>query len=409
MHYAQKTTGCSLVVLPGWCVYLLFVLALAVGFWQGRRSSAVRYTDTNASAIDKHYFKGLNHLLNEQPDAAIETFIEALEVNSETLETHLALGNLLRRRGETDRAIRIHQNLLARPSLPIQQSHQVQYELAIDFIKAGLFDRAEGLLKELVATDGNYRSQGLQRLLEIYRDEKEWEQGLAIISELSGSRFSKNYDRWADIKAHFHCELAEEYMLSTNYLTARQQLKYALAADKKSVRASLLLGKLEISAGHYRKGISQLQKITSQNRQFFPEALPILFAGYEQLNDIKGYRQFLMSLPDEYLSDALLIAVADIIEQDEGQAAAAQYIASEVLKKPSAGGLYRLLEFYIELSQGRTQEHLQSLKTVMSAIIDHRAHYMCQDCGFKGKQLHWLCPSCKTWGSIEPIKTTNCE
>jgi lipopolysaccharide biosynthesis regulator YciM len=386
-----------------WQLYLALLVALAIGFWQGRRYRKKFAQNANPS-LSQQYFQGLNFLLNEEPDAAIESFIKALEVNSETLETHLALAKLLRKRGEVDRAIRIHQNLLARPGLTKEQSQQAQYELATDFAKAGLLDRAEGLLLTLVKSHGPFQVSGLMRLLEVYRDEKEWENGLAVLQNLSGSRFGKSYEQWAPVRAHFCCELAEQAIIKIRYEEARHWLKQALGYDKQSARASLLLGRLDIAAGNAQRGIQQLQKIAEQNPDYFSEALPYLVEGYRQLGELKKYRLFLESIHRQYPSAIVSAALTDIIAQQEGERAAAEFIAREVRDNPSGMGLHKLLDYYLSFADDKTREHLSALQTVMQKVIARSPHYQCRQCGFKGQKLHWLCPSCKQWGSIKPIK-----
>lgn len=382
-----------------WQLYVALVLALAIGFFLGYRyRRQKRNSPSFSTSIDDQYFKGLNFLLNEEPDAAIDTFIQALEVNSDTLETHLALGKLLRKRGEVDRAIRIHQNLLARPGLTFPQIQQAQYELATDFIKAGLLDRAEGLLEELVAKDGTYKVLGLKRLLEVYRDEKEWLQGLDVLQKLSGSRLSRSYDEWAPIRAHFCCELAEVSVSRSDHLVARQWLKQALGYEKQSVRAGLLLGELEIADGALEKGATQLRRVALQSVDCIPEVLPLLTSTYQQLNQFDEYFDFLSSLYRTTPNAGILLVLADIIARRDGELVAAEYIAQEIVKIPSGLGLHRLLEYYLSFSQGSTHRYLQSLQNVVNEVVVHGVSYQCRHCGFSGKQLHWLCPSCKRWG-----------
>ena len=388
-----------------WGLYLALIIALGIGFIVGYRQSQKDKKPSSSSlkGIDRHYFTGLNFLLNEQPDAAIDAFIQALEVNSETLETHLALGNLLRKRGEVDRAIRIHQNLLARPGLTLHQAQQAQYELATDFVKSGLFDRAEGLLEELVTKEGPYKILGLKRLLEVYRDEKEWQSGLTVLQKLSGSRFSKAYEEWAPIRAHFYCELAELSIAKQQYDEARQWLKKALSDHKHNIRAGLLLGRLEVSIGNSHKAIAQLQKVITFDTHYVAEVIPYLTEAYQQLGDIRAYRSFLEPLVGSHPhEESVLIALADAIEYQDGAKAAAEYVAQAVIQQPSRMGLHKLLDYYLQLSEGNTQQHLQSLKVVMEQVVSDSTHYQCEKCGFKGHSLHWLCPTCKTWGSMQP-------
>lgn len=389
--------------MSDWGLYIALIAAVAIGFWQGRRYQHGKDHSTS-HYLDQRYFQGLNFLLNEQPDAAIDAFIKALEVNSETLETHLALGKLLRKRGEVDRAIRIHQNLLARPGLSLEQSQQAQYELATDFAKAGLLDRAEGLLKELVKVEGPFQIDGLKQLLEVYRDEKEWQSGLEVLQLLSGSRLSKSYDQWLFIRAHFCCELAEEAIAVKDFNAARQWLKQGLQYDKSSVRAIIASGQLEIMLGNYQRGIQYLKKIVEQGPDYLAEVIPYLAEGYHKLSQFKKYRRFLQEIYRHQSSPVLALALTDAIAQEDGGMAAAEFIAKEVRDNPSGMGLLKLLDYYLSFADAKSREHLMALKVVVERIIRRSSYYQCNHCGFKGQKLHWLCPSCKQWGQVKPLK-----
>lgn len=384
-----------------WQLYLAILAALAIGFWQGKRYKKDSVKATHS--LNKEYFQGLNFLLNEQPDAAIDSFIKALEVNSDTLETHLALAKLLRKRGEVDRAIRIHQNLLARPGLSKYQSEQAQYELSVDFTKAGLFDRAEGLLLDLIKEEGEFQRLGQVLLLEVYRDEKEWEQGLKILQQLAGSRFSKSYEQWAPIRAHFCCELAEFAIESKKFNDSRSWLKQAISYDKHCARAIILLGRLDISIGKIVHGVQQLQKIIEQSPEYLSEALPYISEGYKKLDDMPKYRSFLNSASSKLDHPVIIAELTDVIASIEGNLAAAEFIAAEVKAKPSGMGLNKLLDYYLTLADDKTKANLAPLKTVMQRTLLKSPHYQCKQCGFKGQKLHWLCPSCKQWGTVMPI------
>ncbi len=391
--------------MSDWTLYLALLAALAIGFYAGVRQARKGLQDSSQTQIDDHYFQGLNFLLNEQPDAAIDTFIRALEVNSDTLETHLALGKLLRKRGEVDRAIRIHQNLLARPGLTLQHVQQAQYELAMDFAKAGLFDRAEGLLVELVSREGLYRVAGLQCLLEVYRDEKEWLKGLEVLQKLSGSRLSRTYEKWAPIRAHFCCELAEIDFEAKRYENARHWLKQALSYERQSIRAALLLGKLEIAVGDNAKGIIQLERLLASHTDYAAEIIPLLTTAYQVIGNTQKYKAFLLNLHQREHDVVVLLALADLIAQQESDLVAAEYVANEIIKHPSGVGLHKLLDYYLAFAEGKTFQYLSSLKVVMERVIAKSAYYQCQQCGFKGQSLHWLCPSCKSWGGLKSKRT----
>lgn len=390
--------------MPDIMMIAMLVAAIAIGYFLGLIKVSKKQVDVAAKALDKSYFKGLNLLLNEQPDAAIDTFIEALEVNSETLETHLALGNLLRRQGEVDRAIRIHQNLLARPGLTITQQHQSQFELARDYIKAGLLDRAESLFQELVELSPELRDTCLEHLVEIYRDEKEWEKAINAVEHLVGRRFSKVPAKWRCAQAHFCCELAEIALESNDYLSARRHLKSSLNYDKNLVRASLIWGQLEYKLGNTRDALKILKKIPHQDADFLEEALPLFVQCYESLNDYAGLLKFLQQLQETHPSNSVILELTERIRQSQGDQAAAQFIGNQLKERPSVKGVSKLLDFYLSHSKEKAQENLHLLKQLVDQLIASKPNYRCQHCGFTGNHLHWLCPSCKSWSTVKAIR-----
>ncbi len=383
--------------VPGWLAYLSLILAFAFCFWQGARFSARRQQTT--SAVDQHYLKGLNFLLNEQSDEAIDTFVRALEVNASTLETHLSLGNLLRRRGEVDRAIKIHQNLLARPNLTVEQQHQAEYELAVDFIKLGLFDRAEKILSVLIERDGVFREKSLHRLLELHQAQGDWQQGLDVIQSLQGTRLKAA--EFQSLRAHFCCELAKSCFESGDLERTKTFVKQAILYDRNSLRANLMACEYGAKT-NLRKALASLKKVLIDNPVYIDVALPVIAASYRSLADEKSYRHFLETFYAQFESVGVLSALAVQIEKEEDAFAAAKYVSDQVQKKPSLKGVDLLLDYYLEFSKGGTREHLQSLKQVLQEVLSNIKPYKCQSCGFKSEELHWLCPTCKTWDSIQP-------
>ena len=326
----------------------------------------------------------------EQTDSAIDTFIASLDVTADTFETHLVLAKLLRKRGETDRAIKIHQNMLVHPQLTKAQSQQVQYELALDLAKVGLLDRAESLLKNLIETTNHFHVKAFETLLEIYQDQKDWRHGLEILDQLSGSRFSKTYDYWAPIKAHFLCELAECSFSACHYDEARTLLKKALVCDKKSVRASLILGRLDIQTGHLRRGITQLQTILEQNPDYLSVAIPFLSEAYGRLGEPKKYRQFLSGVYKVNPQPIIIMTLMTLIEAIEGKVAAIDFLSAEMVKRSFEQGIYTLLEHYIIEMEAPNKERLVGLKDCLQRVMPHSSPYQCHQCGFESEQLYWF-------------------
>ncbi|MFK8047597.1 MAG: lipopolysaccharide assembly protein LapB [Halioglobus sp.] len=392
-------------------IFLLLFAAIAIGWLLGRRSS----NPTSSSAeLSSDYYKGLNYLLDGRPDGAIDTFIEALEVNSETLETHLALGNLLRKRGEVERAIRVHQNLLARPSLPRGQIHQAHLELAKDYISAGLLDRAESLLLSLVDESAEQREASRRYLLEIYQSEREWRRAIEIATDLlprktllGGSASGLDDERGRQLivaRAHYYCELAELKLNEGEFQEARDLLEKALVQDKRCVRASIMLANVEYETGHFKRAIRALRKVRHQDPDFLPETIALLRKCYAEIGDERALKAYLEECLGSDPSPNLLLAVAEDICEAGGKGAAAEFLSSRLADQPSLRGLARLIHLQLADAEGPAKDNLDLLQVLVARLVTERPLYRCEHCGFSGQQLHWFCPGCKYWGAMKTIK-----
>ncbi len=390
-------------------VFLLLFVAIGIGWWLGRRSVQLSTTD-----LPGQYYKGLNYLLDGRPDGAVDAFINALEVNSETLETHIALGNLLRKRGEVDRAIRIHQNLLARPSLPRQQVHQAHLELARDYISAGLFDRAERLLLDLVKDSPEQRRASQRHLLEIFQSQREWANAIEVATELLPRKSllgqtgpaprGANRQPVAVALAHYHCELATELLKHGSVQGARKELQQALLHDRLCVRASLMLGELECQAGNYRQAIKALRKVGQQDPDYIPETIPTLQEAYRELGEERTLREYLEECLQANPAAPLVLAVADDIRDSSGVEASATFLSEQLAKYPSLRGLSRLIALQMGNTEGQIRDNLSLLARLVERLLAERPTYRCSHCGFAGRQLHWFCPGCKHWGTVKSIR-----
>ncbi|AGY91697.1 hypothetical protein SPICUR_03525 [Spiribacter curvatus] len=377
-------------------LWLLLPLAALSGWWIGRRSSSRSRT----ASLPADYFQGLNYLLNEQPDRAIEIFTRLVEVDSETVETHLTLGNLFRRRGEADRAVRIHQNLIARPSLAPEQRAGALLELGRDYLAAGLLDRAEALFIEAMAFS-DFRITALQCLLDIYQQEREWESAIDIAQRLQRADGGELRTEMGQ----FACEQAEQLRRQHAGPTEiRQALRRATHLDRDCVRASLLKSDLEQDEGRWRASIKACEQVKTQDPDYIPEILPRLEAGYQALDERRSYRQALNRLFHTQPSVSVIIKLSELIETDEGRGAAVEFLATQLRARPSVRGLNRLITLNIDSDDvdHRRQRDLQVLRELFQALLADRLPYRCVECGFEGRQLHWQCPSCRSWASIKP-------
>lgn len=377
--------------------WLLLPVAAVSGWWVGRRNSGGGGSRQSGN-IYPEYFKGLNFVLNEQPDKAIEVFIRMLEVDSETVETHLALGNLFRRRGEVDRAIRIHQNLIARPTLNKEQRAQALLELGLDYMRLGLLDRAEGLFLELVESN-LYLRQAYTELLDIYQQEKDWENAISIARKLelvSGKPLDP-------MIAQFYCERAELALNEGNTRVVKEHIRRAFSFDPKCVRASLLEARMYQSLGKDKLAIRSYKKIESQDSDYLTEILEPLFECYRRLDRVDEFIEYLRMLVNIYGGISAMLLLTELLAEREGENAAIHFISEELKSRPTVKGVDKLIQYTLTKSVGETHEHLSTIKELTGQLIENRPKYKCNNCGFDAKLLHWQCPSCKNWATVKPV------
>ncbi|WP_458524678.1 lipopolysaccharide assembly protein LapB [Onishia taeanensis] len=379
----------------------LLVSAVAIGWWLGRRERKDAADQPGQPSLSRDYFVGLNYLLNEQPDRAIETFVAALEVNSDTIETHIALGNLFRSRGEADRAVKVHQNLLARPALTPAQSSLVQIELARDFLNLGLLDRAEKLLENLIhdGGDDSQRQQAKLLLVDLLEREKEWQAALDV-AQPSLIRQHENIQRAA---AHWLCELAERDLESASPSLARKKLRQALHVDNRCVRANLLLARMEHDTGHYKAELKLLKRIPAQDSGCAGLILEPLRDAYRLLDDEAGLEKALKQMNEQAPMTAIVIMLADTVQRRAGHREAAELIEAQMERASSLRGLDYLLHLYQQDATAEEQRFLSPLSHHARALLDARPRFRCGQCGFSGTELHWQCPSCRQWGTTRPV------
>lgn len=380
---------------------LLLPVAAASG-WLAARKSVRKEKSKRGSETSPVYFRGLNHLLNEEPDKAIDAFVEMLEVDSDTVETHLALGNLFRRRGEVERAIRIHQNLIARPALSREQRAQALFELGQDYMRAGLFDRAENLFRELKETRLHIKP-ALRNLLIIYEKERDWAACLEVADELE----SITGDKMLLQKSHYHCELAIAARAQGRGSDAAAQLKKALNTYRGCVRANHLQAQFAASQGDYRGAIKILRQTAEQDADYLPEVLPEIVANYRHLGDLQELRGYLAETVEARPGAGAELAMAELLKEQDSETAAADYLAGQLAREPSLSLLLRSIELNARLPESQSVRFLEGLRPHIRRLLDQRPSYQCGHCGFAAKTLHWQCPSCRRWSTIK--RRAGCE
>ena len=373
----------------------LLPLAAASGWWAAQRSIAKKYNNTQAR-LSSDYYRGLNYLLNEEQDKAFEVFLRLVQTDSDTIETHLALGGLFRRRGEVERAIRIHQNLLARPSLEQSQRGLVLLELGRDYMHAGLLDRAESVFVELTQQRPQ-QTEALRHLLAIYQREHEWQKAITVAGQLSA-------DDGQDAKliiAHCYCEMALLHLRHNETANSVSALKNALATDPKSVRANMLLGRIYQQQRQYTTALRHYLRIFAVDEEFIPEVLPDVIGCIEQGAPSDELDHYIRVLAKDEKHAILAPGIARYLYHTKGLAEAQRYLDQQLQRGPSLQGLIEWAELQ-QLAQ-RSDGRLQRVIEVLQRVIQQLPGYQCRQCGYNSSSLQWQCPACHTWGTLKPL------
>ncbi|MBI4191793.1 MAG: lipopolysaccharide assembly protein LapB [Betaproteobacteria bacterium] len=375
-----------------------WLLALPLFFalgWLAARID-IKHLLSESRALPTSYFKGLNFLLNEQPDKAIEAFIEVVKVEPQTIELHFALGSLFRRRGEVERAIRMHQNLVERADLPQQQKLDALHELAQDYLKAGLLDRAEELFARLKGT--SHAESALKYLLEIYEQEKDWQKAVDTAQQLevvTGQSHQKEI-------ANFYCEMASREIMDSRPEAARPHLARALSHHRLCVRANMLLGDLESALNRNEAAIEAWKRIETQNPAYLALVADRLFAAYRQLDKTGEGLNLLRGLLGKYPSLDVLNVVFSCILEQQGAEPAYQLVRDEMQRNPTLLGLDKLLEAQLLESPVQRRHDLELVKNLVHQHTRSLAMYQCDNCGFRARQYYWHCPACGEWETYSP-------
>lgn len=375
---------------------LLLPVAAATGWYLARRAG--RRPGQADAAVNADYLTGLNHLVNEDADKAIQVFTRLLEVDQDTVEIHLALGNLFRRQGEVDRALRIHQNLVARPNLSDQHRNQARYELAADYLRAGVLDRAEDLFNDLT-TVAAFRERSLTALIGVYEQERDWQRALDATRQLEAVRGHS----LRPVIAQYLCELAQQAKSRRDYAVATQYLGQAHAEYRECVRASLMQGEIEESQGNYANAARLYRRVVDQDIDFAGEIIEPLFRCYEQLQQNEALGEFLQAISARYEGPAPRIAMARYLAGQGDAAQALEYLAGVLQASPSWIGLDQLLQLAPPTADPM-QAPLDSLRAALKRVTEASPRYQCSSCGFHARSLYWQCPGCRQWNSVIPLK-----
>ncbi|WP_335925085.1 lipopolysaccharide assembly protein LapB [Shewanella algae] len=377
-------------------LFLLLPIATAYGWYMGRRSLRQKQNSAQKK-LSRDYFTGLNFLLSNESDKAVDLFISMLDVDDETIDTHLSLGSLFRKRGEVDRSIRIHQNLIARPNLATEQRDMAMMELGKDYMAAGFYDRAEEIFLNLVSQD-DHSEEAETQLISIYQITKEWQKAIDITKRLP----RKRQQGLKPVIAHFYCQLAEEADDEAGKLKGFQA---ALKQDSQCGRALLSLAKTYLDAGQLPQAKQMLNQLIDADAELFADALACARQLYQELNDIDGYRELLAHAIDKGAGASVVVALAQRMIEDGNIKGAEDMVMEALYRHPTMRGFQHLMQMHIkQAEQGQARDSLAMLEKLVEQQIRFRPSYRCRECGFPAHTLYWHCPSCKCWGSIKRVR-----
>lgn len=405
----------------GWLPWLLLgALAFFAAGWLVARID-LKQLLTESRAMPQSYFRGLNFLLSEQPDKAIESFIEVTKSNPEAVELQFALGSLFRKRGEVDRAIRVHQDLSERSDVSTEQRTTALLELAQDYQKAGLLEHAERILSDLSrksAGNDAQQAQTLKQLLEIYVQEKTWDKAIDVAQRLdAGSststtddgRAGKGPSKFQREIANYYCEWAEDAFRAGDTVSANAHLGAALAANPKCVRANLARGEWLAGEGQHAEAIRTWHQIETQDPAYLGLAADRLLQSHRAMGKgVEGLAD-LRTLQQHYPALDLLNAIFQATLEADGPQAAYELVKNDLRSNPTLVGLDRLLEAQILAAPADRKEDLTTLKQLVHSHSSRLAVYLCSKCGFKAKQFYWHCPACSGWETFPPRRTAEYE
>jgi lipopolysaccharide biosynthesis regulator YciM len=376
-------------------LFLLILAAILIGWLLGRWQPFNKNNEQQSDIFSEKYARGLNYLLAEDSDNAIKIFTDLIEVNKDTIEIHIALANLFRSKGEVDRAIKIHQNLLARPNLTRKQRHRAIAELASDYLKAGLLDRAEKLYREMIELNADPK-QAYHRLLDLYITEKSWEEAVEcaqVLYKMGEPEANVMYSQCL-------CEIASDAVDRGNNRLARNSLNKALEVDAGCVRAGLILIRLHLKTDNTATAKGIFQRLIQQR----PEYMALYIEPARQIyhsNENRVYQEFLQNQYQQHPSTRLAIALLEHYARNDEIEKARQFLSDILNKSPSFEAFEFALHF-LKSNPDQLSETWETLSTFLKTLQDKKMEYICSRCGYESHAIQWLCPSCRNWASMKP-------
>jgi len=386
-------------------LWFLLPVAAAAGWFAAHRSVA-KHPDAFWDHAS-NFHKDLNVLLNEQTDKADEVLFANLDdLDRETAETQLALGNFFRRRGEVDRAIHLHERLMEKTELGPDVQAAARFELARDFESAGLLDRSEETFRELLAS-GQRERDACQSLMQLHERERDWSQAADMakiaLSLCEGAGDSEKAQLLRLRMAHYRCELAEDARESGYTEEAKGLLQEAQSIHPGGARAHMAMASLAFDAQQWRQVIDHYEHVEQSQPTLLPEIIEPWLQALSRLNEPQALSVFIEKIASRRNAYSVIRATRRVIADNQTPELANRFFKDQILKRPSLRGLRDWVSDQIEIAPASEREKVQTIHTLLNEVIEDKAHYQCSHCGFKGNELHWRCPGCGQWDAVRTI------
>ncbi|MDP7591241.1 MAG: lipopolysaccharide assembly protein LapB [Litorilituus sp.] len=380
-------------------LFLLLPVAMAYGWFMGRNS--IKQKDqTIKQDLSIKYSTGLNYLLSNQKDKAIDSLLDALSVEDNSVEAHFAMANLFRKRGELDRALKVHEHLVRHGNLPTKDKQQAVYELGKDFLSAGLYDRAEKMFTKLLKSTA-YGLKSLTYLLQIFQSTKDWQQGINYKKLI----VKFNDKRLLHTLANFYCELATNAFEQDKFLAVIELLEQALKLDPNSCRANWLMAKIYENHKQSELACQCYQGIYQQDQEFFPDVIAQMHKCYLDIDASEEFFYFIKKVYDETASSSALISYLGHIELKFGNKKAQEFMLSALKRRPTIRGF----EYFVNMQKNQTKVQVKNasldlITELISEYLKIKHRYSCRSCGFNSSTHYWSCPSCHEWEQLKPVR-----
>jgi|TARA_B110000908_G_scaffold171736_1_gene235631 lipopolysaccharide biosynthesis regulator YciM len=380
-------------------LFLLLPVAMAYSWFMGRNS--IKQKDQTAKQdLSIKYSTGLNYLLSNQQDKAIDYLLEALKVEDDTVEAHFAMANLFRRRGELDRALKVHEHLVRQGHLPSKDKQQAIFELGKDFLSAGLYDRAEKMFTKLLKSK-NYGLKSINNLLKIYQSTKDWQLGIDLKKTVIKAKDVKSLHTLAN----FYCELATIALEKDEFIAVIEILQQALELDPNSCRANWLMAKIYENHQQFEQACQCYQSIYQQDKEFFPDVIENMHNCYVQSDASDEFFTFIRQVYEETGSTTALLKYLEHVEKKHGVNKAIEFILSALKRRPTIKGFKHFVKMQMaESGQESSNENLDVIKELITSYLNMKPRYSCRSCGFNSSTHYWSCPSCHDWEQLKPVR-----